>query len=313
LLLHDLTRRRIAAKRRVRETEGEERATWNSLQASFKILINSFYGYLGFGGGAFNDYRAAEHVTLQGQHLIQHVVRELRAQAATPIEVDTDGVYFEPPAGVVSEEDEQAFVQRISDTLPEGINLAHDGRFERMLSLKIKTYALLDREGRMTLTGSALRSRALERCFQRYIHDTAAAFLHNDRDEARELYFRLGEAILAGSLPIEQISQWTMLREATIASRSRLKQALDANPGLWRFGERVEIYERIDGTLALTSEYGNDENTTHLLRRLRDVAERFRPLFRDDAEFDAAFPKLSQTTNLELARALEPTRQLKLI
>ena len=40
----------------------------------------------------------------------------------------------------------------------------------------------------------------------------------------------------------------------------------------------MEIYERNDGTLALTSEYGNDENTTHLLRRLRDVAERFRPL-----------------------------------
>jgi DNA polymerase elongation subunit (family B) len=313
LLLRDLTRRRIEAKRLVRETEGEARATWDSLQASFKILINSFYGYLGFGAATFNDYLAAERVTLEGQQLIQQVVRELREQGATPIEVDTDGVYFAPPAAVVTEDDEIAFVQRISDSLPEGINLAHDGRFQRMLSLKIKTYALLDWDGRMTLTGSALRSRSLERCFQEYLRDTAAAFLRDDRDAARELYFRLGEAILAGKLPIEQISQWTMLREATIGSRSRLKQALDANPGLWRFGERVEIYERIDGTLALTSEYGNDENTTHLLRRLRDVAERFRPIFPDNAEFEATFPRLTQTTNLDIARAMEPTRQLKLI
>jgi DNA polymerase, archaea type len=313
LLLKDLTRRRIEAKRKVRETHGEAQATWDSLQASFKILINSFYGYLGFGGGTFNDYRAAEHVTISGQHLIQEVVRELRNLGATPIEVDTDGVYFSLPDSVSTEEDEIVFIQRISDRLPDGINLAHDGRFQRMLSLKIKTYALLDWDGRMTLTGSALRSRSLERCFQQYIHDTAWAFLQEDRDAAREIYFRLGEAIIEGSLPIEQISQWTMLREATIASRSRLKHALDANPGLWRFGERIEIYEREDGTLALTSEYGNDENTTHLLRRLRDVAERFRPLFPDDAEFEATFPKLTQTTNLELARAIEPTRQLKLI
>lgn len=313
LLLKDLTRRRIDAKRKVRETQGEARATWDSLQASFKILINSFYGYLGFGGGTFNDYRAAEHVTLAGQQLIQQVVGDLRDLGATPIEVDTDGVYFSPPSSVTSEDDETAFIQRISDRLPNGINLAHDGRFRRMLSLKIKTYALLDWDGRMTLTGSALRSRSLERCFQHYIHDTAEAFLGEDNDAARDIYFRLGEAIIEGTLPIEQISQWTMLREATIASRSRLKQALDASPGQWRFGERVEIYERADGRLALASEYGNDENTTHLLRRLRDVAERFRPLFPDDAEFDATFPKLTQTTNLELARALEPTRQLKLM
>jgi DNA polymerase, archaea type len=313
LLLKDLTRRRIDAKRKVRKTDGETRATWDSLQASFKILINSFYGYLGFGGGTFNDYRAAEHVTIAGQHLIQQVVRILRELDATPIEVDTDGVYFAPPESVQTEDAELTFVQQISDRLPEGINLAHDGSFERMLSLKIKTYALLDREGRMTLTGSALRSRSLERCFQQYIHDTASAFLQDDRDTAREIYFRLGEAILERTLPIEQVSQWTMIREATISSRSRLKQALEANPGLWRFGERVEIYERIDGTLALTSEYANDENTTHLLRRLRDVADRFRPLFPDDAEFDATFPRLTQTTNLELARALEPTRQLRLM
>src|SRR5665811_500033 len=55
ILLRDLTERRLDAKRRVLETSGEERETWHSLQASFKILINSFYGYLGFGVGAFND------------------------------------------------------------------------------------------------------------------------------------------------------------------------------------------------------------------------------------------------------------------
>jgi DNA polymerase elongation subunit (family B) len=313
LLLKDLTVRRIDAKRQTRETTGETRATWNSLQGSFKILINSFYGYLGFGAAAFNDYRAAERVTIEGQRLIQQVVKELRDQGATPIEVDTDGVYFAPPSGIDSEADELAFVQRISERLPEGINLAHDGRFARMLSLKIKTYALRDHDGRITLTGSALRSRSLERCYQSYIRDTATAFLNDDRNSAKELYFTLGQAIQQGTLPLTEISQWTMLRESTMASRTRLKQALDAHPGEWRFGERVEVYERNDGALALTIDYRDDENIVHLLRRLREVAERFRPLFPDAAEFDATFPRLTATTNLDIAREMEPTRQLRLM
>ncbi|HWV24197.1 MAG TPA: DNA polymerase domain-containing protein, partial [Thermomicrobiales bacterium] len=312
LLLRDLTTRRIEAKRRARYAEGRERAVWQGLQGSFKILINSFYGYLGFGGGSFNDYDAAEQVTLEGQRLIQQVVSQLRANGAQPIEVDTDGVYFSPPTGVNSFDDEEAFIGRISDTLPEGINLAHDGRFRSMLSLKQKTYALLDYDGTLTLTGSSLRSRALEACFQRFIRDAARAFMEADQDEVKDLYFNLAGKIRNRELDVHDISQWTMLKPETISSRKRLKQLLDERPGQWTFGERVEVYEREDGSLAFAAEYDHDENTRALLKRLRDVADRFRPVFPDDAEFEAAFPLITPTTNLNLARQKEPTRQLGL-
>jgi DNA polymerase elongation subunit (family B) len=313
LLLRDLTRRRIEAKRKVETTMGEERATWNALQGSFKILINSFYGYLGFGAGSFNDYQAAERVTLEGQKLIQEVVRHLRALEATPIEVDTDGVYFSPPDGVRTEEGEEAFIKRISDRLPEGINLAHDGRFRRMLSLKIKTYALLAHDGSVSLTGSALRSRSLERCFQVFMHDAARAFLEENQETVRSRYFELAEALQKRTLPVDEISQWTMLRQDRIGNRTRIKALLDRTPGRWRYGERVEIYERNDGTLAFATDYNDDENTLFLLRRLREVADRFRPLFPDDAEFEAAFPLIKPTSSIELARERKPTRQLRLM
>ncbi len=313
VLLRDLTRRRIEAKRRVETTSGEERATWNGLQGSFKILINSFYGYLGFGAGSFNDYQAAEHVTMQGQNLIQDVVRHLRELGAVPIEVDTDGVYFSPPDTVGTEEQEKAFIQDISDRLPEGIHLAHDGRFQRMLSLKIKTYALMDYDGSVLLTGSALRSRSLERCFQTFIRVAARAFLEDDKGQVRARYFELAEALQKRTLPVEEISQWTMLRQDRIGNRTRIKALLDRTPGRWRYGERVEIYERNDGTLGFAADYNHDENSLFLLRRLREVAERYRPLFPDDAEFEAAFPLIKPTSNIALARERKPTRQLRLV
>lgn len=312
LLLRDLTDRRIDAKQRVQTARGEEQATWRGLQGSFKILINSFYGYLGFAGASFNDYDAAEQVTLEGQRLIQDVVGYLREVGAEPIEVDTDGVYFSPPSAVRTMEDEKGFVDNISVRLPKGIRLAHDGRFRHMLSLKQKTYALIGYDGTLTLTGSALRSRALEQCFQHFIRDAARSFMEEDRTAVKDLYFSLAEAIQKRALSVHDVSQWTMLKQETIKSRTRLKKLLDSNPGRWRFGERVEVYEREDGTLGLAEDYAHDENTKALLKRLRDVAERFLPLFVDQAEFDATFPPIKVTTNLEVAKQMEPARQLGL-
>src|SRR5918998_6338625 len=87
-----------------------ERAMWEGMQGSFKVLINSFYGYLGYGGALFNDYDAATRVTLAGQRIVKQVVERLAETGAKPIEVDTDGVYFVPPAGIATEAEERAYI-----------------------------------------------------------------------------------------------------------------------------------------------------------------------------------------------------------
>ncbi|MFN8540826.1 MAG: 3'-5' exonuclease, partial [Thermomicrobiales bacterium] len=66
-MLRELTSRRLHAKGQARVTTGSEHAYWQGLQSSFKLLINSFYGYLGFNQATFNDYAAAERITLRGQ------------------------------------------------------------------------------------------------------------------------------------------------------------------------------------------------------------------------------------------------------
>ncbi len=313
LLLRELTKRRIDAKQRARQSTGEEHALWDGLQGSFKVLINSFYGYLGYGRGLFNDFDAAERVTVEGQRLIRQVVTELDRQGAKPIEVDTDGVYFTPPDGIVTERDEEDFVAQIGAlALPDGVRLAHDGRYEKMLSLKLKTYALLDYSGALTLKGSSLRSRRMERCFLRFIQDAARDFMRDRRDDARDRYFELAEVIQQKTVDAREISQWTMVNRRTLDKQPRLKALLDANPGRWRFGERVEVYEREDGSLGFLEDYAGDENTRDLLRRLSDTAARFREAFATTAEFDAFFPKITPMTRLSEARKAEPIQQLSL-
>ncbi|MCA9878679.1 MAG: hypothetical protein KC442_12885, partial [Thermomicrobiales bacterium] len=314
-MLADLTSRRLDAKRQSRTAPTEaERAMWEGIQGSFKVLINSFYGYLGYGGGLFNDYDAAEQVTLSGQRIVKQIVANLREQGATPIEVDTDGVYFVPPPDIAGPEAEQAFIDAVAAELPAGIRLSHDGRYAGMLSLKLKTYALLSHDGAMTMKGSALRSRRMEPALRDFITDAARLFLQDDRDAVRERYFTLAERLRQREVTADEIVQRGMINDETLARFPRLRTLLNRLPRqtLQRSGSRLEFYERQDGELGHIDEWNHDENTGYLLKRLRDVAERFRPLFATQAEFDAFFPAISARTNLAAARAQEAAQQLGL-
>lgn len=313
LLLEDLTRRRIESKRRAAATRGEEHALHDGMQATFKILINSFYGYLGFQRGRFNDYDAAEAVTIEGQRIIKEVVANLQERGSQVIEVDTDGVFFVPPPEIDDRAGEEALIADVSRDMPLRIRLAHDGRYRRMLSLKQKTYALIDFDDALTMKGSALRSRRMEVCLQRFLQDATRHFLEDDRDAARERYFALAEAIQQRSLEPREFSQWQMVRESTIDKHPRLRALLDANRGRWRYGERLQVYERQDGTLGFVEDYDRDENVPVLLRHLADTAIRFEPIFGSRAEFEAFFPAIMTTTDLDAARKLEPVEQLSLL
>ncbi len=314
-MLAELTRRRLEAKGQSRRAgDDAERAMWEGIQGSFKVLINSFYGYLGYGGGLFNDYDAAEQVTLAGQRIVKQIVASLEEHGATPIEVDTDGVYFVPPKGVATVEEERAFIDKVAADLPQGIRLSHDGRYAGMLSLRLKTYALLDHDGVMTLKGSALRSRRMEPCFRHFLTEAARRFLQNERDAVRDDYFRLAERIRGREVSAEEIVQRGMINDETLAKFPRLQRLIERlpDPSRKRAGSRLEFYERQDGELGLIEEWNHDENTGYLLKRLREVAERFRPLFASQQEFDAFVPPISARTNLAAARQQEAAEQLGL-
>ena len=312
IMLRELRDRRITAKHRSQDPFEQDRAMWNGLQGGFKILINSFFGYLGFNRGHFNDFDAARRITLEGQRLIQQIVKELEEAGATPIEVDTDGVYFVPPENVRGEEAENAFIDRIGSTLPAGINLAHDGSFAAMLSLKQKTYALLEQDGSLKLTGSSLRSRALEPMFRDFIGEVARSLMTNDLEVTKDRYFALAEAIREQNLPVTAISQTVRPRESTLKSRVKLQKLLEEHPTRWKFGERIAVYEHESGGYAFSEDYTGDANVGALLDRLSDVMERFREAVNDDAVFDAMFPPITPRTDMDAARNLKPVQQLGL-
>lgn len=310
-LLDTLTRERLSAKRQASVTTGYDRARWDGLQSSLKVLINSFYGYLGYSRGYFNDFDAAEKVTVRGHEIIQQVTEELETRGARTIEIDTDGVYFEPPEESSAEDDEIRLIEAVSEGLPGGISLAHDGRWQGMLSLRLKNYVLLGYDDRLVLKGSGLRSRRDEPYLRRFIQDASLRFLAPDSEASvRDLYLTTAEQILNGQLGPEDIARTETISETTFRSDStrRLAEAL----GSERIGERVAVYQKDNGELARIESYAGDEDRQYLLRRLRDVAQRFRPLYETSDAFDYDFPAVTLRTNLEAVRESEQVNQMRL-
>lgn len=136
----------------------DERNEAQARQANFKILINSFYGYLGFSGARFGDGELAAEVTRRGRELLQQLIDEFARHGCTILEADTDGIYLSAEKYFDRPDDLLALVAPI---LPPGIELEHDGRYTAMWCYKAKNYALYDGE-RITIRGSALRSRGIE-------------------------------------------------------------------------------------------------------------------------------------------------------
>ncbi len=294
-LLRRLRDFRVTAKRLAREAAPAERAHLGALQQAFKLLINAFYGYLGFSGGHFNDYAAADRVTAEGRDVVSGLIEHLGALGATVLEADTDGVYFVPPTGHRVEDDDH-LVERLGAALPAGIQLELDGRYLAMLSYKLKTYALLDEQGRVSLRGSAFRSRGLEPFQRQLIAEIVRLLITGGQADVKAAVDRWMADFAARRVPVRLFARTETLGETLETYRERL-QAGQRNPSaayelaarsgrLWQSGDQVSYYVAGRGANVAVKECARlasawdtvrpDENTEFYQAKVQEIWERFR-------------------------------------
>lgn len=210
-LLQDLKTFRLSAKSALRAAQDPaERSRLDALQSTFKILINSFYGYLGFGQGHFADFDAAESVTAKGREILRQMVAWLSDQGARVVEIDTDGIYFHPPSGI-SAEDLQA---GLAAELPEGIEVEFDKRYRAMFSYKAKNYALLEESGAVSIKGAALKSRGMEPFLRDYLENVLRLLLEGKSSALPALRENLAEKIRRRELPITALAKTESLQDS---------------------------------------------------------------------------------------------------
>ncbi len=280
-----------------RAADGAGRKHWDALQSTFKVLINSFYGYLGFRQGHFSDFDAAEKVASEGRDLLRSMIDELRKLGARPIEIDTDGIYFVPPATGPRGRfrDIEAFRGAFAATLPEGIDIEFDGEYAAMYSYKMKNYALLDSRGEMVIKGAALKSRGLEPFQRKFLERMLRLKVEGREGELAALYREFEHAITERVWPIREFGKTEALQDSPAtykanqgkkggARRAAYELALSSGRE-YRAGDQVTYY--VTGTrktaaavdsarlIADWNPESRDENVNYYLAKLRALYERF--------------------------------------
>ncbi len=307
-LLEDLRGFRVEAKAAARELEGSARRDLEALQQTFKILINSFYGYLGFSLGHFNDFAQANEVTRRGRELIQRAVAELESHGAQVIEVDTDGIYFVAPFALDDEPAAHTLLDKIGAAMPPGIRLEIDGRYPAMFSYKMKNYVLLDERGEMTVRGSGLKSRGLERFQRRFMEAMFRLLLADRRGEIAALYDDFRARIERHEIGIAELMKTETLQDSPAAYRDKIggkrrnvsaayELALRAERP-YQSGDQISYYVTGRGArvkvaaaakLAADHDSANpDENVIYYQAKLADLYEKFRPFVERDGLFAPA-------------------------
>lgn len=304
-LLRRLTDLRFEAKGQMKTAPTPEaRSELDARQSSYKNLINSFYGNLGFSLALFNDFGEADRVAGTGQDILRQIIGLIRREGGSVVEVDTDGVLFIPPALIRGDEPERAFIKQLNKEMPTGIRIGFDGRFRKMLSYKKKNYALLRYDGSMKFKGSSLVSRSNERFGRRFVSEAIRLLLDEDIQGLHTLYLAYRDRILAHDwTDVSDFSRTETIKDTveryqadvTSGKRSRaasyelaIARSRETQQPV-RKGDRISYY--ITGAAASVTSFENarlsdlwtpghpDENTAYYLKRLDEFARKFEPFF----------------------------------
>ncbi len=248
-LLRSLREYRLKYKQLARKSPNpEERAEAQARQASFKLLINSFYGYLGFSGARFGDGDLAAEVTRRGRELLQSLIDEFGKHECVLLEADTDGIYLSSERYYANPE---ALLELVGKILPTGIDLEYDGRYEAMFCYKSKNYALYDGK-KIILKGSALRSRGMEPYLKKLSDQAIRFFIGASKESPVPLLKEYRRLLPLRQMPVaelakgETLSQGADAYEKMIAEggkprRASAEAALLLSPRP-RMGDRVAYY-----------------------------------------------------------------------
>jgi DNA polymerase elongation subunit (family B) len=291
-LLTDLRTFRLEAKTQMRAAkDSKEQRYFHALQNTFKILINSFYGYLGFAQGSFADFDAAARVTQIGRDLLKKMIEWLSARGAQVIEVDTDGIYFTLPPKI----DINELREGLAKELPPGIEVEFDEQFDAMFSYKAKNYALLAKNGDVIIKGGALKSRGLEK-FQRVFLEEMIKLLMEGKSEAiGALRNEFEQKIRGREWNIDMLMKTDTLQDSLdkyrqkIAGSARNRAAAYelalASTRNYRPGEQISYYikatpKKVPAYEAakLASEFdpqNRDENIDYYVAKLDELMKKF--------------------------------------
>lgn len=174
------TKQRLEDKRLAAETGDRY---YSDMSNGRKIMINSFYGFMGAHGLNFNYPEGAAQVTREGRRILNQAIEWCDNKGYNLVNADTDSISYEPTGSATIEE----HLDEINALCPDKIRWEHDGIYDSVIVVKAKNYALKTGD-KVKIKGSALKATMKETALRDFIQTTLDLLLDHKPEDVVNLY-----------------------------------------------------------------------------------------------------------------------------
>jgi len=246
---------------------------YNHLQGSFKILINSLYGFLSTNGLNFNAPKEAAEITKHGRKIITQAVNWAEFKNFQIAQIDTDGFIFNK-ANINCE---NQLLKELNETLPKGIEFESDGYLPKVVMVKAKNYAKVYPDGSVEVKGSAFKSSSKEPALREMCQLILKSLLGLIGKEPNEIYLDY----VREANDITDISRWaskkTLTKAVQTSQRTQEKRIRSAIEGQdLQQGDKFYVYFKDDETLQTIDKFNGEYFKKGYLRKVFNAIKPFK-------------------------------------
>ncbi len=220
-ILSELLERRMQIKHGLKQAGKESGSAFllDARQHALKILLNSFYGYLGYARSRFYSRECASAVTAWSRQYVKEVGEKAEKAGFKVLYSDTDSEFLIIPKGK-GKQDVERFVEQVNRQLPGVMNLELEAFYKRGIFVTKqsgegakKRYALIDYSNNLKIVGFEYVRRDWARIAKETQREVIKAILqHGSPEKAIQIVKEKINALHSGKVPKQQLVVLTQLK-----------------------------------------------------------------------------------------------------
>jgi len=243
----------------------------NHVQESLKIIINSFYGFLGTNGLNFNSYEDARDITAEGRKIITKAVDWSIEKGYKPVQIDTDGFIISG----AKFDDQDKLVNELNKLFPDGVEFESDPIEDRLIGVAMsmaKNYGKADINGKVTIKGNSFKSASKEFALKEMCEKILKSMLGLINKKPVDIYHDYIREVMN----ISDITRWSSKTTYTLAvekagrlqEEKKKKAAENLNLSI---GDKFFTYVKEDEWLGAVEDYDGKYNIPIYLKKTHDA------------------------------------------
>ena len=255
---------------------------YNDMSNGQKIMINSFYGFMGAPGLRFNYPEGAAKVTRVGREILTCAIDWCSRKGFALVNGDTDSISFtDDGTGNMKQ-----YLNEINALYPDLINWSDDGYYDSVIVVKAKNY-LLKKGDEITIKGSALKATMKETALTSFLKESLTLLMDHRLNDLQDLYLDKVDEIKY----LKDITPWCSKKTITEAvltgtgtTETRIRAAIQGINV--QEGDKIRVFFKSATEVSLQENFDGTFDSDRMYEKLYNTVAVFSPILEKEYGFD---------------------------